>query len=91
MAYAALIGAEVKRREDPRLVQGQGTYVSDLRLPGMLYVAIARSPYAHARIVSIDKATALTLPGVVAVYTGTDLLDLCQPLPLASSGEGGSG
>ncbi|WP_322813805.1 xanthine dehydrogenase family protein molybdopterin-binding subunit [Chloroflexus sp.] len=91
MAYAALIGAEVKRREDPRLVQGQGTYVSDLRLPGMLYVAIARSPYAHARILSIDKASALTQPDVVAVYTGTDLLDLCQPLPLASSGEGSSG
>ncbi|WP_322819938.1 xanthine dehydrogenase family protein molybdopterin-binding subunit [Chloroflexus sp.] len=90
MAYAALIGAEVKRREDPRLVQGQGTYVSDLRLPGMLYVAIARSPYAHARILSIDKASALAQPDVVAVYTGTDLLDLCQPLPLASSGEGGS-
>ncbi|MGQ9480702.1 xanthine dehydrogenase family protein molybdopterin-binding subunit [Chloroflexus sp.] len=91
MAYAALIGAEVKRREDPRLVQGQGRYVSDLRLPGMLYVAIARSPYAHARILSIDKASALAQPDVVAVYTGTDLLDLCQPLPLASSGEGGSG
>lgn len=91
MAYAALIGAEVKRREDPRLVQGQGTYVSDLRLPGMLYVAIARSPYAHARILSIDKASALAQPDVVAVYTSTDLLDLCQPLPLASSGEGGSG
>lgn len=90
MAYAALIGAEVKRREDPRLVQGQGTYVSDLRLPGMLYVAIARSPYAHARILSIDKASALAQPDIVAVYTGTDLLDLCQPLPLASSGEGGS-
>ncbi|WP_298819557.1 xanthine dehydrogenase family protein molybdopterin-binding subunit [Chloroflexus sp.] len=91
MAYAALIGAEVKRREDPRLIRGQGTYVSDLHLPGMLYVAIARSPYAHARIVSIDKAAALTNPDVVAVYTGADLLDLCQPLPLASSGEGSSG
>ncbi|WP_299645182.1 xanthine dehydrogenase family protein molybdopterin-binding subunit [uncultured Chloroflexus sp.] len=91
MAYAALIGAEVKRREDPRLLRGQGTYVSDLRLPGMLYVAITRSPYAHARIVAIDKAAALAMPEVVAVYTGADLLDYCQPLPLASSGEGGSG
>ncbi len=91
MAYAALIGAEVKRREDPRLIRGQGTYVSDLRLPGMLYVAIARSPYAHARIVAIDKAAALAMPDVVAVYTGTDLLACCQPLPLASSGEGGGG
>lgn len=91
MAYAALIGAEVKRREDPRFIQGQGAYVSDLRLPGMLYVAIARSPYAHARIVAIDKAAALAMPDVVAVYTGADLLDCCQPLPLASSGEGGGG
>ncbi|GIV90771.1 MAG: aldehyde dehydrogenase [Chloroflexus sp.] len=91
MAYAALIGAEVKRREDPRLIRGQGTYVSDLRLPGMLYVAIARSPYAHARIVAIDKAAALAMPDVVAVYTGADLLACCQPLPLASSGEGGGG
>ncbi len=91
MAYAALIGAEVKRREDPRLIRGQGQYVSDLRLPGMLHVAIVRSPYAHARILSIDKAAALDHPDVVAVYTGADLLDLCQPLPLASSGEGSSG
>jgi len=91
MAYAALMGAEIKRREDPRLVRGQGTYVSDLRLPGMLYVAIARSPYAHAQIVAIDKAAVLAHPDVVAVYTGADLVDFCRPLPLASSGEGGSG
>ncbi|NJN15549.1 MAG: molybdopterin-dependent oxidoreductase [Oscillochloris sp.] len=91
MAYAALIGAEVKRKEDPRLIRGAGSYVGDLKLPGMLHVAIVRSPYAHAEITAIDPAPALAIPGVVAVITGRDLLDDCAPLPLASSGEGGSG
>ncbi|MFV9504717.1 MAG: xanthine dehydrogenase family protein molybdopterin-binding subunit [Oscillochloridaceae bacterium umkhey_bin13] len=91
MAYAALMGAEVKRREDPRLIRGAGTYVGDLKLPGMLFVVLVRSPYAHAAFTTIDATAALALPGVVAVVTGPDLLDACEPLPLASSGEGGGG
>lgn len=91
MAYAALMGAEVKRKEDPRLIRGAGSYVGDLKLPGMLYVALVRSPYAHAAIGAVDTAAALALPGVAAVLAGPDLLDACEPMPLAGSGEGGGG
>jgi carbon-monoxide dehydrogenase large subunit len=89
MAYAALIGAEVKRIEDPRLIRGAGSYVGDLKLPGMLHVALVRSPHAHATVGGIDPTAALAIPGVTAVLTAADLVDLCEPLPLASSGEGG--
>ncbi|NNJ09098.1 molybdopterin-dependent oxidoreductase [Chloroflexales bacterium ZM16-3] len=91
MAYAALIGAEVKRKEDPRLIRGTGTYVGDLKLPGMLYVALVRSPYPHARIGVIDRSAAEAMPGVVAVITGADLQDSYDLMPSASSGEGGGG
>ncbi|NJM07765.1 hypothetical protein HC891_18615, partial [Candidatus Gracilibacteria bacterium] len=60
MAYSALIGAEVKRKEDPRLITGSGSYVADIHLPGMAFVAIVRSPYAHARIGAIDSAVKVT-------------------------------
>jgi aerobic carbon-monoxide dehydrogenase large subunit len=66
-------GKSVKRKEDPRFLRGKGTYVDDIKLPGMLYLDIVRSPYAHARIVNIDASTALALPGVLAVITGKDL------------------
>jgi aerobic carbon-monoxide dehydrogenase large subunit len=85
------MGAEVKRREDPRLIRGDGVYVGDLKLPGMLYLALVRSPHAHAVIRAIDVMPAVELPGIVAIITGADLLDDCTPLPLASSGEGGGG
>jgi carbon-monoxide dehydrogenase large subunit len=91
MAYATMMGAEVKRKEDPRLIRGAGSYVGDLKLPGMLHVALVRSPHAHAQIDRIDIAAALALPGVVAVLSGRDLLDDCAPLPMASAGEGGAG
>ncbi|MEI7771210.1 MAG: molybdopterin cofactor-binding domain-containing protein, partial [Chloroflexales bacterium] len=91
MAYAALIGAEVKRKEDPRLIRGAGTYVGDLKLPDMLHVALVRSPYPHARIGAITRAAAEAMPGVVAVITGADLQDSYELLPSASSGEGGGG
>ncbi|MBV9279135.1 MAG: molybdopterin-dependent oxidoreductase, partial [Chloroflexi bacterium] len=67
------IGASVKRKEDPRFVRGKGNYVEDITLPGMLHMSILRSPYAHARIVSIDTSQAEALPGVVAVVTGAML------------------
>jgi carbon-monoxide dehydrogenase large subunit len=60
----------MKRVEDARFVRGQGNYVDDVNLPGMLHSAILRSPHAHARIVSIDKSAAEALPGVVLVITG---------------------
>jgi carbon-monoxide dehydrogenase large subunit len=63
----------MKRKEDPRFVRGQGTYVDDVSLPGMLHGAALRSPLAHARIVSIDTSAALQHPKVRAVITGEDL------------------
>ncbi|WP_448539356.1 xanthine dehydrogenase family protein molybdopterin-binding subunit [Roseiflexus sp.] len=76
MAYASLIGAEVRRKEDPRLISGAGRYVGDITLPGMQYVAFVRSPYPHARIGAIDSSQALRVPGVTAVVTGEDLRDV---------------
>jgi aerobic carbon-monoxide dehydrogenase large subunit len=67
------MGHRMKRKEDPRFLQGKGRYVDDIKLPGMLYMDIVRSPYAHARILNIDPSEALAIPGVVAVITGKDL------------------
>src|SRR5919109_3202074 len=67
------MGHSVRRKEDPRFIRGKGTYVDDLHLPGMLYLDIVRSPYAHAKIKKIDTAKALAIPGVLAVITGQDL------------------
>jgi aerobic carbon-monoxide dehydrogenase large subunit len=63
----------LKRKEDPRFIRGQGNYVDDVNLPGMLHGAVLRSPLAHARIVSIDTSAALAHPKVRAVITGKDL------------------
>ncbi len=85
-----LMGAEVKRKEDPRLVTGSSTYVTDVTLPGMHWVAFVRSPHAHARIRGIDGSAALKRPGVRAVVTGKDIQALCAPIPLGGpSVEGG--
>src|SRR5512144_485029 len=67
------IGTRIKRREDPRLITGQATYVDDIRMPGMLYVSILRSMYAHAKLGAIDTSKAKAAPGVVAVVTQADL------------------
>lgn len=67
------IGVRLHRREDDRFVRGKGRYLDDIKLPGMLHMEILRSPYAHARIKSIDTSKARALPGVVAVLTGQDL------------------
>jgi carbon-monoxide dehydrogenase large subunit len=77
---AGLIGASVKRVEDPRLITGAAKYIDDIRLPGMAAVAILRSPYAHAKIRSIDTSAAAQAPGVVGVFTGKDFEHL-NPLP----------
>ena len=65
-----LIGARVRRREDPRLVRGQATYVDDLKLPGMLHAAFKRSEIAHGTIRSIDTSAAESISGVELVLTG---------------------
>ena len=67
------IGASVRRKEDFRFLTGQGTYTDDINRPGQAFACMVRSPYAHARIASIDTAAAAASAGVVAVYTGQDL------------------
>src|SRR5438128_11630352 len=64
------IGESIKRKEDDRFIRGKGNYVDDITLPGMLHMAILRSPFAHARIRSIKSSAAQAVPGVVAVVTG---------------------
>src|SRR5437016_10090628 len=70
------MGCKRKRVEDIRFTQGRGNYVDDLKLPGMLFGDFVRSPHAHARILKIDAAKALALPGVKAVLTANDLKPL---------------
>src|SRR5574337_1733758 len=67
------MGHSMKRKEDPRFLRGQGRYVDDIQLPGMVYMDIVRSPFAHARIKSINAERALKIPGVLAVITGETL------------------
>jgi carbon-monoxide dehydrogenase large subunit len=77
-----LVGQRVRRREDPRLIQGRGTYVDDLKLAGMQHLAFKRSDVAHARIRSIDTSAAKAMPGVEAVYTGAEIAKFVKPLPI---------
>ena len=67
------MGHSMKRKEDPRLIRGKGNFVDDIQLPGMLYLDIVRSPFAHAKIKSINAERALKVPGVLAVITGETL------------------
>ncbi len=76
------IGAPLRRREDVRFVTGRGQYLDDVRLPGMLHAAILRSPHAHARVRGIDASAALTLEGVVAVFSYADIADLAKTIPM---------
>jgi carbon-monoxide dehydrogenase large subunit len=73
VAINAKYGTRIKRREDPTLIQGQGTYTDDLKLPGMLHAAFVRSGIAHGTITNVDTSAAKEAPGVVAVYTAEDL------------------
>ncbi len=92
MGIATMLGSPVKRREDPRLITGQATYVDDIKLLGMLHMAVLRSPYGHARINSINAEAARQLPGVVAVYTAEDLKgavgNIAVAVPLGKMTEG---
>jgi aerobic carbon-monoxide dehydrogenase large subunit len=67
------MGHSMKRKEDPRFIRGQGRYVDDIQLPGMLFMDIVRSPFAHAKIEKIDIERAMKVPGVLAVITGETL------------------
>src|SRR5688572_17818211 len=76
-----LVGERVKRREDPRLIQGRGTYVDDIKIAGMQHIAYKRSDVAHARIKSIDTSAAEAMDGVEAVFTGKQIAELLHPIP----------
>ncbi len=78
-----VVGSRLLRKEDPALLTGESQFVDDLDLPGALWVACVRSPHAHARINSVDLSAALTASGVVAAYSGADLVDVWGPLPCA--------
>jgi carbon-monoxide dehydrogenase large subunit len=78
-----LFGSGIKRREDPRLITGSATYTDDVKLPGLTYAMVLRSPYAHAKLTRIDVAAARKAPGVLAVYTGADIKDRVVPVPCA--------
>lgn len=80
---ATLFGSGIKRREDPRLVTGKATYTDDVKLPGLLYAAVLRSTYAHARLKNVDVVKAKKALGVVAVYTGADVKDKLNTVPCA--------
>ena len=80
-----LVGARVKRKEDPRLIQGKATYVDDIKLTGMLHAAFKRSDLPHARILSIDTSAAEAIEGVEAVYTGAQLAASLAPQPVMTT------
>src|SRR5262249_55158394 len=76
------IGHPIRRKEDMRLLTGQGAFSDDFNLPGQAYAAMMRSPHPHAEIRSIDTRAALALPGVLAVFTGDDCAKAAlQPVP----------
>src|SRR5262245_12972830 len=79
---AKYFGASVPRREDPRLLRGEGRFVDDIKLPGMLHVAFVRSPHAHARVAAVRVEAARGMPGVARVFTFSDLARWMKPLPL---------
>jgi carbon-monoxide dehydrogenase large subunit len=81
-ATSTRIGQPVRRREDMRLITGNGSYTDDVNLPGQAFAAMVRSPHAHARIRAIDTTAAMAAPGVLAVLTGRDLIaDGLKPIP----------
>ncbi len=85
-----LLGAHVKRKEDPRLITGTSQYVGDIAMPGLQHVAFVRSPHAHARVRGVRPGAALERSGVVAVVTGQELKPHVAPIPIAqASAEGG--
>lgn len=84
-----VLGAPIKRVEDPRFITGNGNYLDDIKLASMAYLSILRSPYAHANIRSIDISAAKAMPGVVAVLVGADIP--YNPLPMAWPAGGSAG
>src|SRR6476646_10214827 len=84
-----VLGASIKRVEDPRFITGKGRYLDDVQLTGTTHLTILRSPYAHAKINSIDISRAKAMPGVLAVFVGADIP--YNPLPMAWPAGGSAG
>ena len=87
MAISRMVGARIKRREDPRLITGAASYVDDIKLYDMQYIALLRSTHAHAKITRLDASKALAAPGVIAVLTGEEVRRMSAPLPTAGGVE----
>ena len=79
-----LVGQRIRRREDPRLIQGRATYVDDIKVAGMQHLAFKRSDVAHGRIRRIDTSAARAMDGVEAVLTGSDIAELLAPMPVGT-------
>jgi aerobic carbon-monoxide dehydrogenase large subunit len=79
----AELGKARRRKEDARLITGQTNWTDNITLPGLLHMAFVRSPYAHAKITSVDVSAALAMPGVIAAFTGADLAAEQGSLPCA--------
>ena len=78
------VGGGLLRKEDPKLLTGQGTYTEDIAIPGMVWIAVVRSPFAHARINGVDSSRAKEMPEVMAVFSGEELAEEWGgPLPMA--------
>src|ERR1700680_5182471 len=73
------VGASLPRKEENRLLRGRGKFADDIKLRAMLYLRFVRSPYAHAKIVSIDSSTAEALPGVACTLIGAEIAKQTQP------------
>jgi aerobic carbon-monoxide dehydrogenase large subunit len=84
-----VLGARIKRVEDPRFITGNGNYLDDIKLASMAHMAILRSPYANANIRSVDVSAAKAMPGVAAVFVGADIP--YNPLPMAWPAGGSAG
>ena len=83
MAISQMVGASIKRREDPRLVTGTGSYVDDIPQTALVHMHVVRSSEAHARILGIETGRAKEADGVVAILTGKDLKpEFGAPLPV---------
>src|SRR5688500_11336380 len=85
---AAWVGRHLKRREDPRFLRGQGRYVDDVVLPGMVHLVAVRSTIGHAHLRKIETSTTLGTPGVVAVVTAHDLPERMRFMPQRAPIEG---
>jgi carbon-monoxide dehydrogenase large subunit len=82
-----LVGERIKRREDPRLIQGRGTYVDDVKIAGMQHMAFKRCDVAHGRIRSVDVSGAEAMDGVEAVFTGAQIAQMLGPMPIGTPGK----